>query len=219
MLTFIKEQALQDRNMPFGALEVQYPDRAAWDEAAFRALAERELAALRERYADYDRKAVFGDDPYFRFFKKFKKTYPVMMQFESFLLKGWPFPNVNPITEVPFLLELTTHVLSGTHDVDHIEGPVVLRSGTEKETFTGLRGNEVHTYPNDMHARDDKGIILCMLSGADKRTCARPNSTHVFYPVFGTPDMPEEVITRSLAQLERYVHTLAQAAETKTILL
>jgi len=77
MLHFEKEAALN--GIPFGVLEVTYPDRASWRTEAFRDLTEEHLRALREQYADYDRKQLFGENVYFRFFKKFKKTYPVMM--------------------------------------------------------------------------------------------------------------------------------------------
>lgn len=216
MLTVKKEGPLAERKIPFGLVEVWYPDSAAWDAEALRALEETELAGLRERYADYDRKAVFGENPYVRFFKKFKKTYPVLMQMESFLLKGRPFPQVNPVTEIPFLAELKTQYLMGTHDADAVQGTLRLFSGTEKAPFTGLRGEEVHTYPNDVCGRDDGGIIFSMISGADDRTCARPESRHVFYPVFGTPEMPAEEIARQQELLKRYVLTLAPDAGIET---
>ena len=98
-----KDQSFASRGIPRGILEVNYPAEGC-GRAALHALVERELAALRERYADYDRKAVFGENPYFRFFRKFKKTYPVMQQFETVMFKGRPFPEEDPVTAVPFLL-------------------------------------------------------------------------------------------------------------------
>ncbi|RGM77054.1 hypothetical protein DXB94_11345 [Butyricicoccus sp. OM06-6AC] len=74
MLEIIKDPTFAERNIPLGILEVTYPDRSAWDITKFYDLVHAELDALREKYADYDRKAVFGENPYFRFFKKFKKT-------------------------------------------------------------------------------------------------------------------------------------------------
>lgn len=220
MLEVRKEASLTQREIPFGLLEVWYPDRAVWREQAFRDMAEAELAALRPRFGgDYDRKAVFGENPYCRFFKKFKKTCPVLLQTESVFLKGRPFPDVNPVTEVPFLAELTTGVLMGTHDIERIQGPLVLFSGTEKTPFPGLRGEEVHTYPNDVCGRDDGGIIFSMIAGADARTCARPESRHVFYPVFGTPSQPPETLVPLLDRLERYVAVLAPTARTARQLL
>lgn len=217
MLTFEKSSALSQRNFPFGYVEVQYPQQLCT--ADFRALVDAELAALRERYADYDRKAVFGENPYFRFFKKFKKTYPVMMQFESVMFKGRPFPEFNPVVEVPFLMELVTHVLSGAHDADQISGTVDLYSATEKEAFPGMRGAPVHTYSGDFCGRDAEGIIFSLIAGADARTCARTDSTHVVYPLFGTPDLPVDLLEDAMEVLVRYVKVLAPDAEITTCIL
>ena len=142
-----KDQSFASRGIPLGILEVKYPVEGC-GRAALHALVERELAALRERYADYDRKAVFGENPYFRFFRKFKKTYPVMQQFETVMFKGRPFPEEDPVTAVPFLLELTTFVLSGTHDIDRIDGPLTIFTPDAKLPFDGMRGDSTHTYPN-----------------------------------------------------------------------
>lgn len=207
------------RGIPFGLAEVTFPARETWNEPAFRALAERELAACRERFADYDRKAVFGQNPYFRFFRKFKKTYPVMQQFESVLFKGRPFPDVNPVTEVPFLLELCTFVLSGTHDIDRMDGGLTVFSPDAKLPFAGMRADSTHTYPGDVCGRDDSGIIFSMIAGADNRTCVHPDSRHVFYPVFGTPDTPSALLSSALEQLCGYVRTLTPDAEIQTLLL
>ena len=217
MVQFQKDAALG--GVPFGVLEVTYPERALWHTEDFHSMVEEHLRLLREKYADYDRKALFGENVYFRFFKKFKKTYPVMMQLESFLLKGRPFPMENPVTAIPFLVELETQILSGTHDVDDVHGTVRLFAGTEKAPFAGMRGEEVHTYPGDFCARDDEGIIFSMIAGADARTCAKPGSRHVFYPVFGVTGQPAGEIAAVLDRLEEYVRTLAPEAETVRQLL
>lgn len=219
MFEIRKTAELNERRIPFGALEVRYPPREEWDIAAFRAEAARELEAARVKYAGYERKAVFGENPYFRFFRKFKKTYPVMLQFESIIVKGQEFPYSEPVTEVPYLLELTTCVLSGTHDLDYVDGAVELYSGTDKTPFAGMHGREQHTYPGDVVGRDGSGIIFSEIAGADDRTCAKPESRHVFYPVFGTPDMSEDFVRSALDTLERYVRLLAPGAETESAVI
>ena len=211
MLQFKKDSVLEERKIPFGFVEVWYPEQLQLE--AFRSLVEEELYQLHQQYPEYDRKLVFGDNPYVRFFKKFKKTYPVMMQFESVMFKGRPFPEINPIAEVPFLMEIVTHVLSGTHDVDHICGPVELFSATSKEDFPGMRGVPFHTYPGDFCGRDHEGIIFSLIAGADARTCAKTDSRHVFYPVFGTPDLSEDVIKGAMDVLIRYIGVLAPDAK------
>ena len=118
MLEIKKAASFTERQLLFGIVEVVYPEPSEWDEAAFGALKERELAALFAEFPDYDRKAVFGENPYYRYFKKYKKTYPVLQQLESVLLKGRPFPSGRPINEIAFLTELRTRVLSGAHDAE-----------------------------------------------------------------------------------------------------
>ncbi len=219
MLEIRKTAELSARNIPMGIVEVRYPPREEWHVEEFRSLATHEIDETRAKFPDYDRKAVFGENPYFRFFRKFKKTYPVMLQFESIIIKGQPFPFAEPVTEVPYLLELTTCVLSGTHDIDYVDGAIELYSGMDKTPFTGMHGREQHTYPGDMVGRDGSGIILSEIAGADDRTCARPESSHVFYPVFGTPDMPHSAIQDAISRLERYVKVLAPGAVIESVIL
>lgn len=213
MLQITKGPTLQESQIPFAWVEVRYPDKDRWDEAGFYAMVDEHLAALCERYRDYVRADVFGQNPYFRFFRKFKKTFPVMMQFESVLLKGREFPKSNAVTAVPFLAELETHVLTGTHDVEQLLGPAALYLAQAKEPFAGLRGDLVHTYPGDLCARDEGGIIFSMIAGADARTCARQTSRHVFYPVFGVPGQDPAALRPMQERLAEYARILAPDAE------
>ena len=208
MFEIIAHPSFRERNLSFGYVEASFPEPDTWDTEAFARLAEEELAALRREMADYDRKTVFGESPYIRYFKKYKKTYPVMQQLESYLLKGRPFPLDNPINAVTFLTELRTRMLLGTHDIDRMRGTVELFCPEEKLPFPGMRGEEVHTYPGDVSGRDDGGIILSMISGADERTCLRPDSRHISFLFFGAPGVTEEQISQVQAQLIRYAETL-----------
>ena len=216
-MIFEKDASLIEREIPYAYLEVRYPEQL--DPTAFYAKADEVIAELKEEYADYDRKALFGENPYFRFFKKFKKTYPVMLQFESFLLKDRPFPHSIPVVEVPFLAEVKTLVLMGTHDIEQMDGTALLFSPTEKIPFSGLRGEEVHTYPNDVCARDGKGIILSMIAGADDRTGGTPESRHVFYPLFGTPGQDPQELVAAAEVLKEYVQILSPEAEMELFVL
>ena len=219
MFEIIKDPTFAERNIPLGILEVTYPDRSEWNEKAFYDLVHAELDELRDKYPDYDRKAVFGENPYFRFFKKFKKTYPVMQQFESVMFKGRPFPEEDPVMGVPFLLELTTFILSGTHDLDRMDGPLTLFTPSEKLPFPGMRGEEAHTYPNDICGRDNSGIIFSMIAGAHDRTCIHPDTRHMFHPLFATPNTDKETIQDALQRLEFFVKVLAPNAEVESTIV
>jgi DNA/RNA-binding domain of Phe-tRNA-synthetase-like protein len=116
-------------------------------------------------------------------------------------------------------MEIVTHVLSGAHDIDQISGSVTLYSADSKEEFPGMRGTPFHTYPGDFCGRDEKGIVFSLIAGADERTCARMDSRHVFYPIFGTPDLDVNVIRASMDTLVRYIRVLSPEADIFTGIL
>ena len=111
-MRIIRDDAMNESSH-VALLEVRYPDSSEWDVAAFEQLRDSELDAIRKEGDNYDRETWFRQDPYFRYFRKFKKTYPVMMQVESFLMKGRPFPEGKYINAVAFLTELKTGILMG----------------------------------------------------------------------------------------------------------
>lgn len=213
MLQVIKDISFEGTQIPFGVLDVQYPIRAQWDENSFQVLKDRELHAIAALAEHYDRKEVFGEDPYFRYFKKFKKTYPIVLQLESFLRRERPFPSGNPVNEVAFLAELKTRMLLGTHDVDQVRGKLTLFRGTEKEPFCGMGGRDAHIYPGDLSGRDNDGIILSMIAGADDRTCVSSDTRHAVYFVFGVDGMNDAQVQMVLDLLVGYVKTLAPSAQ------
>ena len=66
MLQIQKDASFAKRGLLFGIVEVVFPQPSEWNEDAFAALKERELAALFAEFREYDRKAVFGENPYYR---------------------------------------------------------------------------------------------------------------------------------------------------------
>lgn len=212
MLEIYKDETLRGKDIPFGVLDVRYPKRAEWDLAGFSALRETELAAIKSQAKTYDRKREFSEEPYFRYFRRHKKTYPVMAQLESFLLKDRPFPQYNPINQVAFLTELKTRMLTGTHDAEKIKGALVLFEAAEAQPFVGMGGCEKHSYKGDLTGRDDGGIILTMISGPDERTCLTDETRHPVYMVFAPEGYPLSKVEACLCQMELYIKTLAPGA-------
>lgn len=219
MFNIKADPSFVEKNVRFGVLEVTFPPREEWDIPAFDAMKEEEIAKIKATYADYDRKTVFGENPYNRYFKKYKKTYPVLQQLESLLLKGRPFHSEILINEITFLTELQTQALLGTHDIDRMMGTPELFCPTEKIPFPGMRGEEVHVYPGDVSCRDDGGIILGLIPGADGRTYIRPDSRHIAFLFFGVPGVTAEHIKQLQGILADHVRTLAPTAEISEIIL
>ena len=215
MIKIIRDASLDGDPRHVGVLEVCYPDPDKWDIEGFKAYRDAVLQTIREEGADYDRETVFRGTPYFRYFRKFGQTYPVMKQLESFLLKGRPFPEEQYVNSVAFLTELRTHALIGTHDADRVEGDIVFYSESEKRYFPGMGKSEAHSYPGDITGRDDKDIIISMITGADARTCLRDDSTHAIYLVFGHPEMSDECIEEIAGEIKEAALALAPDAETE----
>ena len=211
--------SFEEKQLHFGLVEVCYPEPDQWDLEAFEALKARELEALDLEMAGYERAAVFGESPYNKYFKKYKKTYPVLQQLESYLLKGRPFPSGNPRNEVTFLTELRTRMLLGTHDIDCFRGELELFCPDSKMDFTGIRGETVHCYPGDVTGRDDDGIILSMIAGADDRTCLHPETRHISYLFFGVPGVTKEEIAAVQERLISYAKVLAPGIEPEALIL
>jgi len=209
----IIRDASMDSDRHVGILEVRYPDMSEWDISAFEQMRDAELDELRREGEQYDRETWFRQDPYFRYFRKFKKTYPIMMQVESFLLKGRPFPEGRYINAVAFLTELRTRGLMGTHDAEQVKGDILFYQETEKASFLSIHGGEAHSYPGDITGKDDEGIIISMIAGADSRTCLSENSRHVLYLAFGTPGMTTAALDDYLDHAAGYAKTLAPSAE------
>ena len=55
MVQITKENGMQSAGVPFAWVEVQYPDKAQWDETGFYDMVEQHVAALREQYREYVR--------------------------------------------------------------------------------------------------------------------------------------------------------------------
>ncbi len=213
MINFKRAEGFTPEYHPFGYVEVHYTEKDVWHLDEFWAMVDEHIAQLKEDWVGYERHATFDSNHFYRYFKKFKKTYPVMMQFESVLLKDRPFPKYSAVTAIPFLLELETHQLSGTHDAEMLQGQVELYAPAEKEPFPGMRGEERHTYPGDFAARDEGGIIFSLIAGADQRTSATENSYHVFYPLFSTPNGDPALIEAGAKKVEEFVKLLCPHAQ------
>lgn len=212
MTNFVRDRSADAKQIPFGAVLVRYPDLSCWQTDRLARLARRTAECIRRRSRDYDRKTKFAGNLYVRFFKKFKKTYPLVFQYESIALKGRSFAMENPAAAVAFIAEMSTLMLSGAHDADRLEGDVTLFCPDEKIPFSGLTGAGLHTYPGDFCARDSGGIVFSLIAGADGRSAVSEKSRNVIYPVFGVPGMDCRRLRPAMEQLAFCARTLAPGA-------
>ena len=75
-------------------------------------------------------------------FKRFKKTYQVLLQLESIVFKNRSIPKVALLVEVMFMAELKNLLLTAGHDLEVIDMPIKLDVASDKEKYTLLNGQK-----------------------------------------------------------------------------
>ena len=105
----------------------------------------RELEShIRKKYAGFSRADLLAVNSmlvYRQFYKKFNKTYHVLLQLESVLNKGKSLPSVSPLVDANFAAELETLILSAGHDADRLEPPITIDAATGSEELIQMNGS------------------------------------------------------------------------------
>ncbi|MBP1704158.1 MAG: hypothetical protein H6Q38_3265, partial [Chloroflexi bacterium] len=127
-------------------------------------------ARLRERYNGYSRSnflALPVMAAYERYYKRFDKTYHVLLQLESIVLKGKNLPEVSPLVGANFTAELDTLVLTASHDAACLQPPLLIDVSRVGDMFTRMNGAPKQLSPGDMVMRDSQGVICTIIYGQD----------------------------------------------------
>ncbi len=173
---------------------------------------------LRARFADRNAlRALPAMQAYEAYFKRFKKTYHVLLQLESVALKGKPIPRVGALVEVMFMAELQNFLLTAGHDVAAIQMPVGLDVAHGSERYIMYNGQEQALKSGDMMIADTQGVISSVVYGPDQRTRITPNTRQVFYTVYAPPGIGKEAVERHLQDIQANVQLVAPAAEVETL--
>ena len=115
---------------------------------------------LRARYGNRDAlRALPAIQAYEIYFKRFKKTYHVLLQLESVALKGKSIPRVGALVEAMFMAELKSLLLTAGHDPTAIQMPVRLDVANGSERYVMLNGQEQTLKAGDMMMADGQGVI------------------------------------------------------------
>ncbi len=163
---------------------------------------------LLNQYQNYSRKEFTQTEPfcyYVNYYKKFKKTYPVLLQLESVILKSNPLPNTEPLVEAMFMAELKNLLLTAGHDLDKVEFPVKMDLSNGNEMYTGISGREKYLTSNDMMLSDSKGIISSILNGPDYRTRITKDTKNVMFFVYAPGGIDEQIIFNHLYDIKSYI--------------
>ena len=176
---------------------------------------EKLVADLRARFAGQNRAALEAlpvMQAYSAYYKRFKKTYHVLLQLESIVFKDRTLPSVAGLVEAMFMAEVKNLLLTAGHDLDALRLPLVLDVAHAEETYTLLRGQPQTLKVGDMRIADQDGIISSIIYGPDQRTQIRESTTHVVFTVYAPPGIAAAEVERHLQDIEGYVRLFAPAA-------
>ena len=186
-----------------GLLEISGADNTApapaLDEAR-RAIEER----LRRRYAGFTRPdflKIPTMSAYHAYYRSFDKSYHVLLQLESVVLKGKSLPQVSPLVDAVFAAELETLVLTAGHDVDRLGGPVSMDITGENEEFIQMGGKTKRLPPGDMAMRDNGQIVCTILYGQDAISPISLTTLHPLYVAYAPPGVPAADIQAHLEKI------------------
>jgi DNA/RNA-binding domain of Phe-tRNA-synthetase-like protein len=163
---------------------------------------------LRDRYQGIDRSEILKIpemQAYSTYYKRFRKTYHLLLQIESIAKKNRSIPQGPALIQAMFMSELNSLLLTAGHDLSQIDTPVQLDSSRGDEVYTLLRGNSVTCKSGDMVTRDQQGVFCSVIYGQDLRTRITQNTQNVLYVVYIPPGIKIGMIEQHLEDLENNV--------------
>ena len=171
---------------------------------------------LRAQFAGLDRaalKAIPVLQAYAAYYKQFRKTYHVQLQFES-VVQGKPIPSVAALVETMFMAELKNQLLTAVHDLEKVEPPVRVEVAEGSERYIVLNGQEQQLKAGDMLIADARGVLSSILYGPDHHTQVTPQTTQVLFTVYAPTGIDPEAVHKHLQDIRSYVLLVTPEAET-----
>ncbi|MEA2582776.1 MAG: hypothetical protein QOF33_861 [Thermomicrobiales bacterium] len=184
---------------------------------ALDATRERLETELRSRYAGLTRAEIRAtghfpaNDAYYR---RFGQTYHVLLQVDSIVNKGKPIPRRAALVEAAFMAELSTGILTASHDLDALTLPVTVDVATGDERYLLYNGSEHPCKPADMYMRDQTGILTTVIAGPAQYARITPETTAALFCIYAPPGIDEEAVRSHFSLIESHVRLIAPESET-----
>ncbi len=179
-----------------------------------------EIEQMKLNNSGYERKPALSKEPlchYATYYKRYNKTYHVLGQLESVLLKGKSIPPVGIPVEAMFLAEVKNLLLTAGHDLEMIEGDLTVNIATEPLNYKGISGKEQQLIKNDLYLSDEKGILSSIMNGPDYRTRITESTQNALYFIYGVEGVTEPLIHAHLKTISSYLSQAIPGVEVQSI--
>jgi DNA/RNA-binding domain of Phe-tRNA-synthetase-like protein len=170
---------------------------------------------LRKDYAGFSRGEFLALPvmaAYEKYYRRFDKTYHVLLQVESIVLKSRSLPDVSPLVDANFTAEVETLVLTAGHDADRLSEPVIIDISHPGEVIPSMNGETKAIRAGDMVMRDRHGISCTILYGQDNRSPITLETRHVLYVAYAPLGVPAGAVENQLSQIEQNVRLFSRQA-------
>jgi len=175
---------------------------------------------LRKKYKEMmkaDLKKMQPINVYIDYYKKFKKTYHILLQLESIVFKDKSIPTVASLVEAMFLAEMKNLLLTAGHDLDVVKLPVKINIANGTEEYIQITGQEKTLIKNDMFVSDAQGVISSIIYGPDKRTRIKPDTKNVLFVIYAPPGIERTAVLQHLKDIQYYVDIISPDSKTKVL--
>jgi DNA/RNA-binding domain of Phe-tRNA-synthetase-like protein len=172
-------------------------------------------ALLRERYHGFTRQDFLSlpvMTAYQAYYKRFTKTYHVLLQLESIVLKGKSLPDVSPLVDSNFTAEVDTLVLTAGHDVAKLQGSVCIDVSRAGDQIIRMNGEPKAMDSGDMVMRDASGVVCSIIYGQDNVSPISSATTHVLYVAYAPAGIPEDAVDDQLRKIEENIRLFSPIA-------
>lgn len=136
-------------------------------------------ARVHARYTGQSRRdleTLAGLRPYIEHYRRFGKTYHVLLQLESVAFRGRPLAASELLVSAMFAAEIDTLLLNAGHDLDAFHPPLIADVTQLGERYIGIGGKTIEVKPGDMSIRDREGILSTVLYGPRPADAAAPGN-------------------------------------------
>ena len=167
---------------------------------------------LRLRYQGFTRRELVALPvmaAYHAYYRRFDKTYHVLLQLESLLLKGRGLPQVSPLVDANFMAEMEVLTLAAGHDADRLQPPLVIDLCRPGDSLQQMGGALKAQLPGDMAMRDRLGLACTILYGQDDRSPVTPATRHALYVVYAPPGVGRPAVAAHIGALLKRIQLFA----------
>jgi DNA/RNA-binding domain of Phe-tRNA-synthetase-like protein len=183
-------------------------------------LLDETAASLRARHVGATRPDLLARPElaaYAAHYRRFDKTYHVLLQLESVAFKDKPLRSRGVLVAAMFRAELETGLLTAGHDGDRLAGGLTADVVVAGDGYTGIGGREIQAAPGDMCIRDGGGIVSSVVYGPDDRTRLSEETGTAVFTTYAPAGIGRDLLTRQMELIAEGVRVAAPGSAVESM--